>query len=124
MSWTLVYEKKPLNTNAERRGNRFARADHVKEWRGAFYWLTKKAKVPRMRWITITVEPSQARGRLADTAACNPSVKAAIDGIVDAGIIPDDTGDYVRMITFLPVLRGPDQLTVTIEGEPDAKSVA
>lgn len=120
MDWILSFPKKPLNTNAERRGNRFGRADHVKEWRGAFYWLAKKEKIPRMKWINVTAQPFQARGRLADTAACNPSVKAAIDGLVDAGIVPDDTGEYVRKITFLPVQRGADQLTLIIQGEPHA----
>jgi len=73
-----------------------------------------------MKWINVTVQPFQKRGRLQDTAACNPSVKAAIDGLVDAGIIPDDSGEFVRMITFLPCVRGDDQLTLIIEGEPDA----
>lgn len=117
MEWILSFPKKPLNTNAERRGNRFQRADHVKEWRGAYYWLCKQEKVPRMKWISVTAQPFQKRGKLADTSACNPSVKAAIDGIVDAGVIPDDTGEYVRRITFLPTQRGEDQLTIIIQGE-------
>lgn len=117
MEWVLEFGKKPLNTNAERRGNRFQRADHVKEWRAAFYWLCKQQQIPRMAWLDVTAQPFQSRGRLADTAACNPSVKAAIDGIVDAGVVPDDTGDFVRRITFLPTQRGADKLIVTIEGE-------
>jgi hypothetical protein len=47
-------------------------------------------------------------------------VKAAIDGLVDAGIVPDDSGEYVRMITFMPAVRGDDQLTLIIEGERNA----
>lgn len=120
MHYILTYTKRPLTTNAERSGNRWGRAEHTREWRDAFAWIARRERVPRMRWINVTVQPFQKRGRLQDTAACNPSVKAAIDGLVDAGVIPDDTGDYVRMITFLPCMRGDDQLTLIIQGERDA----
>lgn len=120
MHYLLTYKKRPLTTNAERSGNRWGRAEHTREWRDAFAWIARRERVPRMRWINVTVQPFQKRGRLQDTAACNPSVKAAIDGLVDAGIVPDDTGDYVRQITFLPCVRGDDQLTLIIEGEKDA----
>lgn len=112
----LSYQKRPLTTNAERAGNRWGRAASTKEWREAFCWLARKEKIPHMAWINVTVQPFQKRGRLQDTAACNPSAKAAIDGIVDAGVIPDDTGEFVRQITFLPCRRGDDQLTIIIQG--------
>jgi crossover junction endodeoxyribonuclease RusA len=120
MRFAITYEGKPLTTNAERRGNRWGRADHVKEWRQAFAWLAKAHRIPPMQWVDVTAQPHQARGRLQDTAACNPSVKAAIDGLVDAGIVPDDTGVYVRKITFLPCARGKDSLTLILEGERNA----
>ena len=113
----LTYEKRPLTTNAERSGNRWGRASHVKEWREAYAWLARRQRIPRMEWINVTAQPFQKRGRLQDTAACNPSVKAAIDGLVDAGVVPDDTGDFVREIRFLPCKRGDDSLTLIIEGE-------
>lgn len=114
----LTYQKRPLTTNAERAGNRWGRASHVKEWREAFAWLARRQHVPRMAWINVTAQPVQKRGRLQDTAACNPSVKAAIDGLVDAHVVPDDTGDFVREIRFLPCTRGEDALTLILEGEP------
>lgn len=117
MTFILTYPSKPLTTNAERKGNRWGRAEHVKQWREAFAWLAKKHKVPRMRYMNVIVQPAQKRGRLQDTAACNPSVKAAIDGLVDAGVVPDDTGAFVREITFLPCVRGEDSLTIIIKGQ-------
>jgi crossover junction endodeoxyribonuclease RusA len=116
----LSYQRKPITTNAERAGNRWGRAEATKEWRHTFAWLARKERIPRMRWINVTVQPFQKRGRLQDTAACNPSAKAAIDGLVDAGVVPDDSGEYVRQITFLPCVRGDDQLTIIIQGEQDA----
>jgi crossover junction endodeoxyribonuclease RusA len=120
MKYVLTHVKKPITTNAERAGNRWGRAAHTKEWRQVFALLARKEKIPTMKWINVTAQPSQKLGRLQDTAACNPSVKAAIDGLVDAGIVPDDSGEYVRMITFMPPIRGADQLTLTIEGERNA----
>jgi crossover junction endodeoxyribonuclease RusA len=113
----LSYKSKPLTVNTERKGNRWGRAEHVKEWREAFAWLARKERMPRMRWINVTVQPFQSRGRLQDVAACLPSAKAAIDGIVDAGVLPDDSGEYVRMVTFLPCVRGEDMLSLIIQGE-------
>lgn len=116
MHFILSYAKKPLTTNAERAGNRWARASSVREWREAFASIAKEEGIPAMAWINVTVQPFQKRGPLQDTAACNPAAKAAIDGLVDAGVVPDDTGDYVRQITFLPCVRGDDQLTIIIQG--------
>jgi len=31
-----------------------------------------------------------------------PAVKATIDGLVDGGLIPDDTPDHLVALTFLP----------------------
>ena len=120
MHFILTYQRRPITTNAERAGNRWGRAETTKEWREAFAWIARKEHVPRMRWINVTVQPFQKRGRLQDTAACNPSAKAAIDGLVDAGVVPDDSGEFVRQITFLPCVRGDDQLTIIIQGEQDA----
>lgn len=117
MTIILAWDRKPVTTNAERSGNRWARAASTREWRDAFAWIAKRERVPPMRWINVVAQPSQKRGRLQDTAACNPSVKAAIDGLVDAGVIPDDSGEYVRQITFLPCRRGDDQLALILTGE-------
>lgn len=112
--WVLEYPARPWTTNAERRGHRYERAALTKEWRGAFYWLAKVQQIPALGTVTIMVEPLQARGPLQDTAACNPAVKAAIDGLVDAGVIPDDSGQFVRGITFLPARKLKDALVLTI----------
>lgn len=117
--WVLRYEAKPMTVNAERKGNRWGRADHVREWREAFAWIARQQRVPKMRWVRVTVQPYQKRGKLQDVAACLPSAKAAIDGIVDAGVLPDDSGEYVRMVTFLPCVRGEDQLVIMLQGERD-----
>lgn len=102
MSWTLFYGKRPWTTNAERRWNRYQRAEEVKEWREAFQLLAIQAKIPALPKIAIVATPVMPDRKFQDTAACNPAVKAAIDGITDSGVIPDDTPEYLSYIKFLP----------------------
>lgn len=54
-------------------------------------------------------------GPLPDIGACYPSVKAAIDGLVDAEVIPDDTGAHLVRLTFKPPVRSErDALTLEV----------
>lgn len=108
-----------LTHNAERRMHHMQRASVVRLWRkSAMVW----AQVTRMQkfqsaevWFLI----EQAKGRLADPVSHSPCGKAIIDGLVDAKILKDDTGEYVTKVTYLPVIRGEkDQITVGLIGEP------
>ncbi len=118
MEYRLLILQKPVTTNRERAGNRWERAKDTKHWR--VIAKLSAAKIPPLKTMNVTVQPYQKKGRLQDTAACNPSVKAAIDGIVDAGVIPDDSGEYLPKIIFLPCKRGEDSLELLIQGEPNA----
>lgn len=116
---TISVAGKPWTTNEERKSRHWAnRARRTRAWRESFAWRAKphRAAHGTLSTATITVQPHQSRGRLADTAAHNPAAKAAIDGIVDAGLLPDDGPTHLTAITFLAPRRGPDGLTLTIEG--------
>lgn len=78
--------------------------------------LAKAEKLPEMVWVSITIEPHQKGGRLQDVGACNPAVKAAIDGIVDAGVLPDDSSKFVRSLTFLPPQNDKNSLVLYVRG--------
>lgn len=114
--FTLEFPFRPWTTNAERAGNRWERAKLTKEWRSGFQLLAKSEKIPPMAWITVTVEPHQKGGRLQDVGACNPAVKAAIDGLVDAGVLPDDSPEFVRSLVFLPPKKDKNALVIYIRG--------
>jgi crossover junction endodeoxyribonuclease RusA len=116
ISIRLEFEERPWTTNAERSGNRWTRAELVKRWRSAFYWLAKKERMRAMEWVVVTVEPWQKGGRLQDVAACNPAVKAAIDGLVDAKVIPDDSPEFLRSVNFLRPQRGRNSLVIYVRG--------
>ena len=112
----LEFNQRPWTTNAERAGNRWERAELVKTWRSAFALLAKSEGLPAMSWISVTAEPHQKGGRLQDVGACNPAVKAAIDGLVDAGILPDDSSQYMRSLIFLPPKNDKNSLVLYIRG--------
>lgn len=118
ISFGIQYDERPWTTNAERSGNRWDRAKKTKQWRTAFALLAAELNPPPLVWCRVIVEPwLRTRAGVQDTGACHPAAKAAIDGLVDAGIIDDDTPDIVREITYRAPRIGRDALTLIIEGE-------
>lgn len=102
-TWTLTYSARPWTLNAERRGGTgyHGRANLTREWREAYRLLAIGDRIPELEWIHVEARPQYRTARsLPDTAACVGSVKAAIDGLVDAGVLPDDGPELVRRVTF------------------------
>lgn len=110
----FVWPERPftLNTaNAKRWDWIKARA----EWRDA-YTAMARGCTP-LAWCTVTVDHLTATRRNVDAAACIPSFKAALDGIVNAGVLTDDNAHIVRRVTFnAPLFAGRDALILTLEG--------
>ena len=114
--WIIAHNERPIPANRHRNLHYQAAATYNRGWRQAFNVLARQRKVPALQVIEITVQQIQAKGTLPDTMASAPTVKAAIDGLVDAGVIPDDTGKHLAAVTFLPPVKGNgDWLTLTIE---------
>lgn len=112
----VVYQR-PWTTNAERSGNRWVRASNTAEWRNLYGWLARTQPLPCLTNVVVTVGLS-LKGRLQDTAACNPAVKAAIDGLVDGGLMKDDTPEHLVGVLFLaPVRAKYDRIIITVMGK-------
>lgn len=118
-AYTLRYEKRPWTLNLERQGaggGKYKRAALTKEWRAEFAKLAEG--LAPLALCEVTVQPETRSNVMADTGACVGAAKAAIDGLVDAGVLTDDGPKIVRRLTFLaPVNTGTDALVITIEGE-------
>jgi hypothetical protein len=116
-AYTLRHERRPWTLNVERQGNRWKRAALVKDWRAVFAALAREAHIPAFEAITVKVQPElRNRASMPDTGACIGAAKAAIDGLVDAGVIPEDGPAFVHRLTFeRPMVTGVDALTLTIE---------
>lgn len=116
--WTLEHLDRPWSLNDERAQHWSVRRARTEEWRGVFHLLALEAKIPRLVSVSLSVQP-YLKGRQQDTGNCYPAVKAAIDGLVDAGVIPDDTPEYVSAITFLaPEKASENRLVLGICGRP------
>lgn len=74
----------------------------TREWREAAQVLTKAAKVPPLGKCSVLLvyEPRDARTR--DPLNLVQSLKAVEDGIVKAGVVPDDNPKYVE--SRMPVI--------------------
>jgi crossover junction endodeoxyribonuclease RusA len=108
---------RPLTVNKVANLHRQQWAALTRQHRLTWQLIARQHQVPALGRITVTAEPlHKDRRSPQDVAACAPAVKAAIDGLVDAGIIPDDSPEFVTQVRFLPpVVCGVDGLRLTVE---------
>lgn len=112
--WVITYLAQPWSANAARRLHWRAEAKLVKQWRTDVCWLAKAQRIPTMERVRISGKVSQQRGVLADQFSYAPAFKAAVDGLVDAGVVADDDQTHVEL-HLLPPIRGPWSMNLTIE---------
>ena len=99
-------DERPPTMNVCLRGGWHDHAPLTARWReAARKAMSRKlasADIPSAP-LVVTVKPWYPNRRSwPDLAAQMPAVKACIDGFVDAGLVPDDTEEYVRRLTFEP----------------------
>jgi crossover junction endodeoxyribonuclease RusA len=114
-----VVGRRPWTVNQERKkGSHHERAEITRWWRENFMLAAFQAGVPHYTKITLEVTPILPDRKLQDTGACYPTAKAAIDGLVDAGVVDDDAPRYVPTITFnSPVVSDVGGLRIVIKPE-------
>jgi hypothetical protein len=106
-----------LTLNLERNLHYHRRAEIVLAWRWGTKALALAEQVPHFSCCSIRALVHQAHGVLADPGNHLPVVKAAIDGLRDAQVLPDDSGEFIKELCFLPPVRGADALALTLKGE-------
>lgn len=104
-AFTLTIPLPTSTVNAERAGDKWAHRRATQQYREAAYLYARQARLPRLDRIAVEATPFGPRIR-QDVGACLPSVKAAIDGLVDAHVVPDDTPVHVCRLTFHAPRRG------------------
>ena len=115
-SWDLLHEARPLPMTAYRRLHFRQRAAVDLEWRQTFAWLARQARIPRLDGVIVTVAQTCRRPPLPDVGASFPIAKAAIDGLVDARVIPDDDPTHLHALTFVAPERGDrDRFVLIVE---------
>ena len=114
--WRLEYVARPQLLNSERSAHWRAHRATTEEWRQAFRVLALEAKIPRCEQIEVTViHERKDRRSIPDVGACFPSVKAAVDGVTDAGVVDHDGPDHVvRLVFEAPVVTGRHALVLVV----------
>lgn len=111
----------PLSINQERNMHWATRSRRLDPWKVTTFWLAKEAKLPAAvagRPATITaVLPVRGHHR-RDPANYYPTVKAIVDGLVLAGVWPDDTPEWVTVAE--PVLTHEPTAEIRLELRGDA----
>ena len=117
--WELIDNERPWTANAERTWHHMKRAKCVRLCRERFYWLALAAQIPKLNAVSVEVRPTVVNRRgFPDVAACFPAAKAGIDGLVDAGVIPNDTPNHLLKLTFFPAtVTGKDSMRITVKEE-------
>lgn len=116
-SATFRFDARPWTMNSERAAAHWSmNRARVAEWRRAFWVLGLEQRV-RFEKVRIEVDIAM-RAPLADTGNSYGAVKAAIDGLVDARVLPDDNPRIVRELVFRAPVRAlrddPEFLALTL----------
>jgi hypothetical protein len=84
--------------SANERTHWAVKAAKTRAWRAKF--AAEARELPHMERVHILAEIRSATTRRRDASNLAPTVKAAIDGIVDAGVIDDDDDNHVTGVEF------------------------
>ena len=106
--WEITIPGEVWTVNGERKLNRYRRAELVRALRERACIEARVAGLPRLDRCDVSVRPIQRADRggpLADVAGHAPAVKAVIDGLVDAGLLPDDGPDHLLSVRFYPPVK-------------------
>lgn len=80
------------------------RAALAREWRTAFAGLARLKRMPPFERAVLIIQPHHVKGPVQDVDACHPAAKAAIDGLVDAGVLKTDGPAHVVEIRYMKSL--------------------
>jgi crossover junction endodeoxyribonuclease RusA len=93
--WTVELPVGLPLLNANHRGHWSKRSGRTKAIRTAAWLLTRDAGVPHLARAYVVAEYRPPNRRTRDVHNLYPSAKAAVDGVVDAGVLTDDSDAYL-----------------------------
>jgi hypothetical protein len=115
-TWLVTHYAQPWSVNDQVTWHWATRHAHVKAWRQAFALLARQHRLPRLQRAHIGVQVVVAgTSRLPDAGNCFYAAKAAVDGLVDAFVLPGDSPRFMRSLSFDAPTRGTTHsLTIAI----------
>jgi crossover junction endodeoxyribonuclease RusA len=100
----LPFTKPPLSLND--RGHWAAKARTTKAVRNAVAVVARSKKMPACERIAVELHYQQKVARPIDGDNLMATVKPCVDGLRDAGVVPDD--DHTRVVHHNPVVHAPE----------------
>ena len=94
-SWSLTVPRADDWLNANRRDHYMQHAAKVRAWRDAAHWIARAEKLPKVRKAQIIATLHFGDRRRRDAHNYYPTLKAIVDGLVDHGLLPDDSHQYL-----------------------------
>lgn len=95
-TWRLAlpWTTPPLTLNPRRHGHWHAHARTVRDVRSTGALVARAAGIPPLERATAALHYRPRDRRRRDPENLTPTSKALVDGLVDAGVLPDDTPTY------------------------------
>lgn len=109
---TFSSPTEPWSINMERTKHWSWRSKRVKAWRLRTFYEARVSGLGPMPPSIVEVSLPFDRAARRDRSNYLPAVKAIVDGLVDAGLWPDDTPEYVSVSE--PILKVGGQVEVRI----------
>lgn len=104
--WWLGLPFDPKDTpNLNRREHWAKEARLRREWRQAVALMARSARIPAYERVLVALHYAPAMIRRRDPDNLVAALKPAVDGLVDAGVIPDDTPEFV--VRDMPIIEPP-----------------
>lgn len=105
-AWTLELPfRTPLSLNDRMHWR--VKAEHVKPWREAALVLARHQHIPPCQRIEVALFYTPVDNRARDPLNLVASLKPLEDGLVDAGVIPDDSAKYHTSVMPVITEKGP-----------------
>ena len=82
--------------NANERSHWRRRSELSRQWRERTCWLAKAHGIPPLQRASVVTHIAFGDKRRRDVANYQPTAKAIVDGIVDAGVLPDDDDAHLE----------------------------
>ena len=108
----LPYDKPPLSLN--QRLHWAVKAKLVKDVRATTARLAEQLQIPPLQAVEITLIYTPKTARKRDTDNLFATLKPAVDGLVDAGVLADDNTEIVKRLSVLigPVSKTAPKMTI------------
>lgn len=92
---------KPVLVNAISKNSYYAIARELRAWKEDVGWEVKLKRLPPAKTpVVVHIHHKSKAKRLGDAGSCFYAAKAAVDSLVQAGVLPDDSPKYVAGVFF------------------------